>query len=290
MKTLNTKHYDSYSLFDNVGQRNRDIDTLRGFAMMYVVFIHCLYHTGIFAGHYSSAIKSLFLIEMPFFFFITGASNSLGRKRKLVGFYFSRFQRVLLPYLFYGIICIFITAAAQKIIGFEQLNYFSLSIPVIFTPVSNLPYITWSLWFVPVYLYIILLFPFLRRYYERHENNNGKYIPLLIFPLLLSNNGWEVLYDAKMVFFYGFWTYLGLFFQKIDILGSIKNKIKLIPAVILCAIAVVWFVKKGGHSFNMQNNKFPPNIVFLIYTVGGIVDILHFLKIYYKWVKYFKEK
>jgi peptidoglycan/LPS O-acetylase OafA/YrhL len=201
---------DTSSLFDNVGHRNRDIDTLRGFAMMYVIFIHCLYWIGLFNGKYSSVIKSLFLIEMPLFFFIAGASNSLGRKRKLFNFYFSRFQRILLPYWIYGIICIALTIIAQKMMHFEQLRYFSLSIPNFFIPISNVPYLTGALWFVSVYLYIILLFPFLKWYYERHENDNGKFIPLLVFPLLLGNNGWEVLYDAKMVFFYGFWTYLAM--------------------------------------------------------------------------------
>jgi peptidoglycan/LPS O-acetylase OafA/YrhL len=262
----------------NIDQRNREIDTLRGFAMMYVIFIHCIYWIGLFNEKYGPVIKSLFLIEMPLFFFITGASNSLGRKKKLFEFYFSRFQRILLPYWIYGIICIALTAAAQKIMGFEQSKYFSLSIPSIFTPVSKVPYLTGALWFVPVYLYIIIIFPFMRRYYERHENDNGKFIPLLVFPLLLGNNGWEAVYDAKMVFFYGFWTYLGLFFQKLDITGSIKNKIKIIPAVIFCAIGVIWFVKKGNYSFNMQNNKFPPNIVFLIYTAGALSVLYLFSK------------
>ncbi|MDR0507891.1 MAG: acyltransferase [Dysgonamonadaceae bacterium] len=270
--------YNEESLPDNAGQRDKNIDTLRGFAMMYVVFIHCLYWIVLFNGKYISIIRSLFLIEMPLFFFITGASNALGRKRKLFDFYFSRFQRILLPYWIYGLICIALTVIAQKTTGFEQSTYFSLSIPTVFVPVSNVPYLTGALWFVPVYLYIIIIFPFLRWYYERHENDAGKFIPLLIFPFLLSNNGWEALYDAKMLFFYSFWTYLGLFFQKIDILGSIKSKIKVIPVVILCAIAVLWFLNKGEHSFDMQNNKFPPNIVFLVYTAGALLTFYLFSK------------
>lgn len=149
--------------------------------------------------------------------------------------------------------------------------------PLLFSPVSNLPYIGGALWFVPVYLYVILAFPFLRWYYERHENDNKKYVPLVLFAILLCNNGWEALYEAKMVIFYGFWAYMGFFYKKMHLHETLKNKIKIIPLIVFCALSVLWFIQKQGHA-NMQTNKFPPNIVFLIYTIGALLALYLFSK------------
>jgi fucose 4-O-acetylase-like acetyltransferase len=277
---------DDELTFGDIFERNEILDTLRGFTIMYVIFVHCLYWLGLFNGNYSSVIKSFFLIEMPLFFFITGASNSLSKKRTIIDFYLSRFQRVLLPYWIYCVLCIILTIIIQKIIPFEQDEYFSISLPTVFQPVSKVAYLTGTLWFVPVYLYVILLFPLLKWYYERHENDNKKYIPLIVFPIMLANNGWEMIYDARMVLFYGFWMYSGMFFQKLDMYESIKNKRKIIPIISGCALLVVWFVQKNIAYANMQTNKFPPNIVFMIYTLGGLLTfyllsrhILNFISI-----------
>ena len=65
-----------------LAQRDENIDILRGFTMMYVVFVHCLYWAGLFNGTFSSVFKSLFLIEMPLFFFIVRVQVMLWVKRK----------------------------------------------------------------------------------------------------------------------------------------------------------------------------------------------------------------
>jgi fucose 4-O-acetylase-like acetyltransferase len=262
----------------SLSQRDNTLDTLRGFVMMYVIFIHCIYWIDIFNGKYSSIIKSLFLIEMPLFFFIAGASNSMGKHRGILAFYFSRFQRILLPYWICAVIYITLTITAQKIISFEQEKYFSIGLPLLFTPVSKLPYMTGGLWFIPVYLYVILAFPFLKWYYFRHEHDNKKYMPLMVFVILLCNNGWEIVYEAKMVFFYCFWIYLGLFYKRINWYETAKNKIKIVPVIVFCALLVLWFIQKNVGYANMQINKFPPNIVFFVYTFGTLLTLYIFSK------------
>jgi hypothetical protein len=87
---------------------------------------------------------------------------------------------------------------------------------------------------------------------------------------MLSNNGWEILYDAKMVLFYSFWMYLGLFFSKFSLHESIKSKKNVIPVILFCAILTIWFIQKNQSYADMQNNKFPPNIVFMVYTIGAL--------------------
>jgi hypothetical protein len=202
----------------------------------------------------------------------------MGRQRNAAMFYLSRFQRILIPYWIYALFCILITLAAKRIIHFEQEKIVSAGLPLLFSPVSNLPYITWSLWFVPVYLYVVLAFPLLKWYHARHENDAKKYIPLIIFAVLICNNGWEVLYEAKMTLFYCFWAYLGLFFKRLDWHESAKTKAKIAPIVVFCALAVLWFIQNDAGRANMQSNKFPPNIVFLVYTFGALSALYIFSK------------
>ncbi|GMO55510.1 MAG: hypothetical protein Ta2A_00440 [Treponemataceae bacterium] len=248
--------------------------------MMYVVFIHCLYWVGLFNGRYSSILKSLFLIEMPLFFFIAGASNSLSKKRPVLSFYISRFQRILLPYWIYGLICITLTYIATVItpIEIEQEKYFAFNFPLVFVPVSKIGHMTGVLWFIPVYLYVIFLFPLFEKYYGRYKNSNAKYVPLIILPILLMNNGWEELSNAKMVIFYSFWVYAGLFFQELKINEPIKSKLKIIPVIVFCAILVLRFILTNHSYANMQTNKFPPNIVFFFYTFGALLTFYLFSK------------
>ncbi|MDR2511322.1 MAG: acyltransferase [Bacteroidales bacterium] len=67
--------------------RNEKLDIFRGLAMIWVILTHCLYWLG-----YFSSIKSFLLIEMPLFFFISGASNGMSNKKSLKGFYTNRFE------------------------------------------------------------------------------------------------------------------------------------------------------------------------------------------------------
>jgi len=226
--------------------------------MMWVVFIHCVYWPGLFNWNYSSVIKSLLLIEMPLFLFIAGASNFLSKKRTAPVFYAARFQRILLPYWIYCAICILLNVVAGKFLSTDYPKWFSVNIPLVFSPVSNLPYLTGALWFVPIYLYIIVLFPVLRWFYEKYGNTNKKWIPLVIFTVLLSNNGWEFLSETKMVLYYSFWTYLGLFFPEIDKISFRRKARPVTVLVIVCALLTLKIV--------MQNNKFPPQYsLFILY-------------------------
>ena len=59
--------------------RDKTIDRLRGFAMLWVIVVHVLYWGNFFSNGYVNFLKSFCLFEMPLFFFITGASNSLAK-------------------------------------------------------------------------------------------------------------------------------------------------------------------------------------------------------------------
>ncbi|MCL2327922.1 MAG: acyltransferase [Bacteroidetes bacterium] len=250
--------------------RDERLDTFRGLAMIWVVFNHCLFWMGFFP---ESIFKTYLLLGTQLFFVIAGASNGMSRKKPLWEFYSIRFKRILFPYWLYAIICLIITyfvadtfntgkVLADWFLYFEQSSSCNPNI------------LMWALWFVPVYLLVMALFPFLRLYYERNSKIFLQILPLLFFATLLVLLQIKIipitgrtLHFSKMTAFYGFFTYLGLFFT--TIMQRSKQQIRnAIIVVACCAITVVLAIVFYDISPSMQNNKFPPTFIFLVFSLG----------------------
>lgn len=255
--------------------RDDRLDTFRGFAMIWVVFNHCLFWLHFFTNN---VVTSYLLIGTQLFFVIAGASNGMARKKPLWEFYLIRFKRILFPYWLYAVLCIIITIVAYtKSINISKMlaSWF-----LYFQQVPCKPDILmWALWFVPVYLLIMAIFPFLRSYYERFSTSLLRFAPFLVFTLLLillqrgiiPFTGSTMDYSKKLVT-YGFFTYLGLFFT--SFMQFTKPHIRnAILVVLSCAAIVVVSIVFFNVSPSMQKNKFPPTFIFLAFSVGflGII-------------------
>ena len=195
--------------------RDLSIDRLRGLAMLWVIFVHVLYWSGVFSMYPVSGLKSFLLLEMPLFFFVAGAGNSMGKKTKYIKFIRKRFLRVLAPYWIYAFFCILLTLAYSF---YKKTLNTAYAVKVLVTwvvplgsQVTDLPYLTWALWFIPVYLGIMLFFPLLMKCHD----SKGRY---LCFPVL-----W-ILYFVSLfvgsplfqeIAFYSIWVYAGLFYNEI---------------------------------------------------------------------------
>ena len=261
--------------------RDSALDTLRGLAMMYVIFIHTLFWTPWFKDGAITIIKSFFLIEMPLFFFLAGAANALGRKKSLARFYVSRCQRILVPYWFYAILCLALTAA----ISFQTFRDMAPARVILgwLLPLdqpSAVPYLSWALWFVPIYLLVIVCFPALRWTFDHTAGLTRWALPVLLavavlvlsrtFPYTSDSPKFGAAFCMKHVtttVFYCFWVYLGLFFQS----WRQENRTRWKTAAILagvCFAAVAALLLTRRYVPDMQENKFPPNFIFLLYTFG----------------------
>ncbi len=256
--------------------RDERLDTFRGLAMIWVVFNHCLYWIGFFPGE---LFKSYLLIGTQLFFVIAGASNGMSRPKPLWLFYYIRFKRILFPYWLYAAICLVITS-------FVELQPFDISNAIAdwFLYFKQLPcnpnILMWALWFVPVYLLVMAIFPFLRFYYERNSKILLQILPLLIFAglVLLLQFKWfplsgNLLYFTKMTAFYGFFTYLGLFFSTFIQRTCLQMRNAIIM-VVCCAIIIIVAIMFYDVSPNMQDNKFPPNFTFLLFSFS-ILGVLY---------------
>jgi peptidoglycan/LPS O-acetylase OafA/YrhL len=265
--------------------RNEKLDIFRGLAMIWVVLVHCLYWLDFFSWQ-----KSFFLIEMPLLFFISGAGNRMSRKKSLRIFYLTRFQRILIPYWIYAVICIaFISLVniPETIKSFVKLVYSWIN-PFSFH-ISSIPYLNYALWFVPVYLLVMLIFPLFEKIHNTHKYIH--YLPLIFLLLLVGIlNFWEnetkILYYTKMLVFYIFFTYLGMFFTEIT------EKRKTLPALIIvtiCLVIMFVLVKFWGLSLDMQRNKFPPNFMFFSFSLGALTILYMLSDTIVHVVKFFKQ-
>ncbi|WP_376769390.1 acyltransferase family protein [Paenibacillus germinis] len=250
-------------------KRDIELDCYRGGALLWVILIHCLYWVGFVPNN---NYQSYLLFEMPMFFYIAGASNTLGNKKNIFQFYKSRFARILIPYWVYAAICI--TISEHTILFMAQpdkviiLNWI---IPIE-NPMSSISYIWWHLWFIPVYLFVMLLFPFYLNLYKRlHSQKLLKYTPFLLFIILIFyfdhfNLDWHYYKLFKQVLFYSFWVYLGIFYSEFK--QSPWPRTLIVLTGLITIFLIIFLIFKMQYPINMQSNKFPPNLAFLMLNIG----------------------
>lgn len=264
-------------------KRDVELDCYRGLAILWVLFIHSIYWMGFFTSTKVAVAKSYLLFEMPLLFFITGASNSLSAKKKLFNFYIKRIKRIAIPYWVYAFICVFFTQITITFLNapgkIPYIEWFTFGFRSKLW--TNIPYLISHLWFVPIYLLIIIFIPLLKYMYT-NLSNRKKLIPLIAIIILVAlfdrhkiNNG-LFYYYIKNVLVYSFWVYLGLFYS--DFKGKKINRVFTFAIAIL-SYFVVSILIKTGYNPDMQINKFPPNIAFLVVNIGNF-SILILIKKY----------
>lgn len=271
-------------------ERNQELDFLRGFSIIWVLIIHCLYWVGFFTSENAMVLKSFLLLEMPLLFLITGATNSLSKKHISYNkFLFKRIPRIIIPYWVYAFICVFITQLTITFFNLDgKVNYFTWFVTFGYKMDwwSNIPYVTWHLWFIPVYLILIFIIPLLKKLFFYLKDNN-KYIPFLIITIIIAildfynfgHDKWYYVYFyLKNIIFFSFWIYLGFFYN---------NHIKKVYLLIIATLSyiITYSLIKFGYIPDMQINKFPPNLVFLFLNIGNVAVVFIFKDILIKFAE-----
>ncbi|MDR1564615.1 MAG: acyltransferase family protein [Oscillospiraceae bacterium] len=238
-----------------MGKRDVVLDEIRAFLAVYTIWGHVVAWNNLFTSD-TALINFNVWVYPPLaaFFFLTGITNSLSRKRSLKEFYLTRISRLYKPYLIYALLCIllcFIVAGLQgssypkqilEIMQAKQLEtgasslhilspgspiYWFLPLDYSYIPVpEGLQILTFHLWFVMVYLLTVLFIPLLRLMQE--SRSRLKYLPfaaLIVIMLILRGvkilywgNGWlsPFLIGLPMSLSFAlFWAYLGLFYSKL---------------------------------------------------------------------------
>ena len=192
-------------------KRDKTLDRLRGFAMLWVIVVHVLYWGNIFTSGATAIIKSWLLFEMPLLFFVMGASNSFNVYSNYFNFVYRRIRRIMIPYWFFAIICAALSIIQASVeIKYAIVMLISWTIPVN-RQITSIPYLTWALWFVPVYLCVVCTIPALRR--MRYSGIKFEFGFLLVFIFILMCR-WDIW--LSYVVFYSIWVYVGLFYCEIN--------------------------------------------------------------------------
>lgn len=246
------------------GKRDKTIDRLRGLAMLWVIFVHVLYWGDFFDNSIINFLKSFCLFEMPLFFFVTGASNSFSRSSGYFRFVFRRLKRILIPYWVFAVI-----AAAVSIVNIrnEGIDFRTVlrilgSWLIPFDKQISKGVITAALWFLPVYLCVILLLPLLIRLKKRPEAAVFIFVFFALFAAACQIKSGLI----RNTVFYSFWAYIGLFYSEIKIwLKSGKSR-KILFTAAASGTAIITVLGVTGFSVDMQRNKFPPTLIFSIFS------------------------
>ena len=260
--------------------RDKTIDNLRCLAMFEVIIVHVLYYGKFVNYGIIKILKSFLLFEMPLFFFVMGASSLYIKDINYKEYVIKRFLKLLIPYWIYSIICFTITSVKylveNKVIDFAfYIRVFLSWLIPINNQITTIPYITYALWFIPVYLCVTLFIPPLIKIKKTSKLYMlaGLCI-LLAFVFSVNHNfGW-ICYPL----FYLLWTYIGLFFYELKAISYSPSKRIIYLVFSFISLTSLIFLNRVGQSMDMQQNKFPPNFVFLIYSMLSMSLILFNLK------------
>lgn len=212
-------------------------------------------------------LKSFCLFAMPLFFFITGASNSFSKTGSYFSFVSKRFQRILIPYWIFALICAFLSIGKFSIEG--DMDFFtgikvllSWMVPVD-RQITSVSYLTWALWFVPVYLCVVIILPALKQINDSTIKIEFAFLLLGLFVLTcFLKMGW-----FRNVAFYSFWTYVGLFYRDIKVFAEQKHTRRYFLYLAIAGMVTICILYLAGQSLNMQSNKFPPNMIFFVFSI-----------------------
>lgn len=256
--------------------RDKTIDRLRGFAMLWVILIHALYWGEFFTNTHVNLLKSYLLFEMPLFFYVTGASSRYSNTTEYFHFLFRRFKRFMIPYWVFSAICVALTISYHAIYNTMNLStaiqtLLSWILPFD-TQISSLSYLTWALWFIPVYLCVLTLIPLLKKAAATHPVRYFIILACIFMIVCLCRTGW-----IQNIAFYGLWTYIGLFHKEIALAAKSKEHQKyfILSAIASSSGMILTFL--CGASLDIQYHKFPPNITFALYSIAALSVILLFL-------------
>ncbi|MGQ8364676.1 acyltransferase family protein [Glaciecola sp. 1036] len=239
--------------------RNLGLDLSRGLLMIYiVVIIHGVFWLGLMPAPFSGFL----LLEMPLIFLISGYTFGLtsgtNSRFSYLNFAVSRLTRILVPYFGLAIatilLLLFSSTYEQGVLhtAIKWLN------PIKYGAGATESTLNWHLWFIPQFIVVTLCLPLF------------KYTPLKKLPtflLLISFLIGFTIFSAVQLkladpTFYLFWAWLG--FVIADKSYPQKQTLLMAAAVffLILTIGIILF----DANIDMQENKFPPNITFLIFS------------------------
>ncbi len=262
------------------GKRDISMDVFRGIAALMIIFHHVACYSGAVYSPYE-IIPGTMIVDVPAFMFISGwafqYTESLPQMIK-------RIVRIMLEYvIFSAVYIVFIEAfewiVFDKVVNIEELLYSWVKQSVfrgenheVFSVVNA------SLWFMPVYIKVYIVFGtvilIIKQFVDNKKKRDYIYALITVVAFVLfyyMQKGNSIPGLAITTIFYGTFFMMGY---------NLMSKRKIPIPDIAAAFVLNFFLLIGLEHFTdmsiygMVNNKFPPSLLFFVYSLFYILVML----------------
>lgn len=156
--------------------RDKTIDIMRGFAILFVVLGHVMSNSLFLKGW-------IYSFHMPLFFLISGMVFNTKKFSKFSDYFKYKVKKLILPYIYLSIllwILYFLTNIGINLINGNVTNYKDLLMKFVYIFIGYRDKYYFSMWYLLVLFFIELISYF----YIKINNNYIKYIGLLLISII----------------------------------------------------------------------------------------------------------
>lgn len=230
------------------------------------MLVHGIFWNGLWQEGAPSILRSYVLIEMPLIFAAAGASNYLSPKRG-VQLLTARLRRILIPYWVYALVCVILIFDQNGLVPRLLLSWMNPFANAI-SGDGRLQVLNWALWFIPVYLGDMLLFPLLKEFYL-WASRQKKYPFLRMTPLfagilvVAAHDLFSLPIPQFRTFFYLIFIYWGMVCMEHGWIGQKRRESAILACISLATLLLL--LTTGQYGPDMLANKDQCNLIFLLY-------------------------
>ena len=273
----------------------RELDILSGLAIIMVILIHAnrFYVKSVLelnsyleGGFWVNILDNLIWASVPIFIFIAGYKyyqNNIIKNRSRHQFIKKQIHKVFIPFLIISLI--FIILEGTLIYLFGESEFLLLHSLKRFCKIFLGYNIAYQLWYVPLYFFIIILYPIIYRYIR---NDYYRFILLTLLSVLVLSNG-LLSYPVKFSYYILFFD-MGVIFNKYQI----HKKIKFGYIFILMLVTLLLCVMNKNPELDvyMKHLILNPILVIFYWKLSFVVvniNMFYFLGLYSFYIFLFHE-
>lgn len=250
--------------------RDTQLDIYRALLMMY---IPCIIHVLYWLGDGSEPYLSVLLVEMPLVFFLSGAAFSVSTSRRgLWSTFLNRVKRVVLPYYIYAFLLVSIGLIVSLLclktgwlnsipIDITRYGWKDVAAILLCRDIPQYPFI-WHLWFIPPYLILSCTFPLQSRLMQKMNGWLYLAICLLLFFIAQALTNISLI---RQVLCYNVFMVCGYLFYR-----KLHHTTIALAGVAALAIVLTGVSGLGVDFCPMQDHKFPPDWLFVLYNLFAL--------------------
>ena len=244
-----------------MNKRHLYIDNLRGILILLVILGHCIQFLYADFDH-NLAFKYIYAFHMPLFMFISGFVGFLQKS----GFQVikKRFCQLIIPFTAWSVILYFINGNKT---GGQVFDYFL--------------HPDWSLWFLWVLFFIILIFMSIETLCNKFKLNitvSLGFTTIILMGIMLKFKFKEFGFQF-IAWYFSFYAFGYLYHKYEDKLGNFINKTKWITFALFIITAYFW-MRKEAPTFMQSNNQIYTYIYKYIVALIGISTFMPLAKSY----------